>query len=91
MTDEERLEFERLKVRVAELEARQSDVQSIEAAIKDSAMEKVARLELAWQLPGWDDEKEVARVMRISSYAVGLICLAAFVVFAVHESTVWLH
>jgi hypothetical protein len=91
MTDEERLEFERLKVRVAELEARQSDVQSIEAAIKDSAMEKVARLELAWQLPGWDDEKEVARVMRIWSYAVGLICLAALVVFAVHESTGWLH
>lgn len=91
MTDEERLEFETLKARVAELEARQNYAQSFEAAIKGSAMEKVARLELAWQLPGWGDEKEVARVMRISSYVVGLICLLAFGAFAVHETTGWPH
>ena len=47
MTGEERLKFERLKARVAELETRPSGPQTLETAIKGSAMEKLARIERA--------------------------------------------
>ena len=78
MTDDERLEFETLKARVAELEARPSDPHAFEAAIKGSAIEKVARLELASLPPGWDDEHAVRQVGRIAFPIAGLIALGIF-------------
>ena len=93
MTDEERLELERLKARVAELETRPSDPQALEAAIQGSAMEKVARLELATLPPGWDvgDQEAVRRVTNISfriGYAVAFVML---LVFACHSFIGWPH
>jgi len=85
MTDEERLEFERLKVRVAELETRPSDPQALEAAIKGSAMEKVARLELASLPPGWEDEDAMRQVARIAFPVAGVIALGIFLFLAFHS------
>jgi hypothetical protein len=91
MTDEERLEFERLKTRVAELEARPSDPQALEAAIKGSAMEKVARLELASLPPGWDEEAEVRRASTISFYVVIFMFVGVIVFFTCHNLFGWPH
>jgi hypothetical protein len=93
MTDEERLEFERLKVRVAELETRPSDPQALEAAIQGSAMEKVARLELATLPPGWDvgDQEAVRRVTNIS-LGIGLIVGFATLIFLAFPNLLgWAH
>jgi hypothetical protein len=89
MTDEERLEFERLKTRVAELEARPSDTQAIEAAIQGSAMEKVARLELAALPPGWDDEAEVRWASTASLYVVIFLFVAVIAFFTCHNLFGW--
>ena len=91
MTDEERLEFERLKARVAELETRPSDPQALEAAIQGSAMEKVARLELASLPPGWDDETEVRKVSTVSFYTVIFMFLAVIAFFTCHNLFGWPH
>lgn len=93
MTDDEKLEFERLKVRVAELEARPSEPHAFEAAIKGSAMEKVARLELATLPPGWDveDQEAARRVTNISlgiSLCVGLVTL---IILAFPGLLAWFH
>lgn len=91
MTDEERLEFERLKARVTELETRPSDPQALEAAIKGSAMEKIARLELASLPAGWDDEAEVRKVSTVSFYAVIFMFLAVIAFFTCHNLFGWPH
>ena len=93
MTDEERLEFDRLKARVAELDAHSSDPQALKAAIKDSAMEKVARLELATLPPGWDvgDQEAVRRVTNIS-LGIGLIIGFATLIFLAFPNLLgWVH
>ena len=89
MTDDERLEFETLKARVAELEARPSAPDALEAAIKDSAMEKVARLELASLPPGWDDEAEVRRVSTVTLYVVVFMFIAVIAFFTCHNLFGW--
>ena len=91
MTDEERLEFERLKARVAELETHPSDPQALEAAIQGSAMEKVARLELASLPPGWDDEAEVRRVAHVTFYVAAAVIIGMVMVFAYLSFSNWPH
>ena len=93
MTDDERLEFERLKARVAELESRPSDPHTHEAAIKSSAMEKVARLELATLPPGWDvEDQEAARRVTNISLGIGLcVGLVTLIILAFPGLLGWFH
>ena len=91
MTDDERLEFETLKARVAELEARPSAPDALEAAIKGSAMEKVARLELASLPPGWDDEAEVRKVAHVTFYVAAAVIIGTIAFFAYLSLTNWPH
>ena len=89
MTDEEKLEFETLKARVAELEARPSDPHAFEAAIKGSAMEKVARLELASLPPGWEDEVALRRATRVTLAVGAMVAIVTLAVFACHTLFGW--
>lgn len=89
MTEEERHEFERLKAHVAELEARPIDAAAFEAAIKGSATEKLARLELASMAPGWDDEHALRQATRISIAIGSIVAIGTLIFFALHTFVGW--
>ena len=89
MTEEERLEFERLKARVAELETRPSDPQALEAAIKGSAMEKLARIELASLPPGWEDEIALRRATSVTLTVGAIVAFVTLGFFACHAFFGW--